>query len=330
MSALVEIKNLTKSYRKGGWFAKAQEKTILRKVTISLREHEILGLVGESGCGKTTLAKVILGLEPYQSGSVQVLKQELNKLNKAQFQHLRRDMQVVFQDPYSSLDPRMTVKQILSEPWDIHGLHKDKTIREEKLKELMQAVGLDPAHLHRYPHEFSGGQRQRIAIARALALAPKILVADEPVSALDVSVQAQILNLLKEISRQRGLSVLFISHDFGVARFLCDRIAVMYQGQIVECGPAEKLLKNPQHPYTEALLSAVPLPDPNLQKNREPVPTKYDLSLAESLCPYAARCHYYNVQVCEQPSALAETKEKGHQCACTRLPFQNDKSCYAV
>ena len=330
MNGLVEIKNLTKSYRKGGWFAKAQEKTILHDVTLSLQKHEILGLVGESGCGKTTLAKVILGLEPYQSGSVQVLGQELNKLNKAQFQRLRRDMQVVFQDPYSSLDPRMTVQQILSEPWDIHGLHKEGSVRAGKLKELMQSVGLDPAHLHRYPHEFSGGQRQRIAIARALALEPKILVADEPVSALDVSVQAQILNLLKEIARQRGLSILFVSHDFGVARFLCDRIAVMYQGQIVECGPAESLLKNPQHPYTEALLSAVPLPDPSLQKNREPVSGKMDLSLAGSMCPYAARCNYYNLQVCEQPLAMAETKEKGHLCACACLAFKDTKSRWSV
>ncbi len=330
MSAPVEIQNLTKSYRKGGWFSKAENKTILRGVSLSLQENEILGLVGESGCGKTTLAKVILGLENYQAGSVQVLGQELNTLSKAQFKNLRRNMQVVFQDPYSSLDPRMSVRQILCEPWQIHGLYKDKTERNEKLKELMQAVGLDMTHLDRYPHEFSGGQRQRIAIARALALDPKILVADEPVSALDVSVQAQILNLLKEISRKRGLSMLFISHDFGVARFLCDRIAVMYQGQLVECGPAESLLKNPQHPYTEALLSAVPLPDPALQKNREPVQGNYDLSLGGSMCPYAERCNYYNASACEQTLTLAETKEKGHLCACARLPFKESKSRFAV
>lgn len=331
MKPAVLIKHLCKFYRRGGWLSKSVEKQVLKEVNLTLEEHEILGLVGESGCGKTTLAKVILGLEPYQKGSVKVLGRELNQLSKAQFKELRRHMQVVFQDPYASLDPRMSVRQILSEPWDIHGLYKDKKERGEKLNALMRTVGLDPRHLGRYPHEFSGGQRQRIAIARALALEPQILVADEPVSALDVSVQAQILNLLKDISRQRGLSMLFISHDFGVARFLCDRVAVMYQGCVLELAPAEELLQNPQHPYTQALLSAVPVPDPSVQKQRQELPVVYEPKRAEeSSCPYAARCGYYDRQICGAANELKLVNQQNHYCACVRLPFEKVPSRWAV
>lgn len=327
----VEVKDLRKTYRRGGWFSgPSAEKVILQGVTLSLKEKEILGLVGESGCGKTTLAKVILGLEDYQGGCVRVEGKELRRLSKAGFKKLRRRLQVVFQDPYSSLDPRMNVRQILSEPWDIHGLYADRAARGQALQELMRSVGLDPAHLNRYPHEFSGGQRQRIAIARALALQPHILVADEPVSALDVSVQAQILNLLKEISRARALSMLFISHDFAVARFLCDRIAVMYQGRLLEEAPAEELLQNPQHPYTEALLSAVPVPDPQ-QPLREPLSVPAVPARAgECACPYAPRCPYYQASACDPAQPLLREVRAGHRCACVRLPFQNQKSRYAV
>lgn len=258
MTTPVEIKHLSKTYHSGGWFSSAADKTVLQDITLSLAKGEVLGLVGESGCGKTTLAKVILGLEDYQAGSVQVSGQELKTLSASDWKKLRRQLQVIFQDPYSSLDPRMSVRQILSEPWDIHGLYPNKKERKKVLEELLRSVGLSADMQARYPHEFSGGQRQRIAIARALALQPQILIADEPVSALDVSVQAQILNLLKDICKQRQISMLFISHDLAVARFLCDRLAVMYQGRIVEQAPAADVLVRPQHPYTQKLLSAVP------------------------------------------------------------------------
>lgn len=259
MTARIEISHLNKTYTRKPWlWGKVQEHPVLKDINLTLPENRVLGLVGESGCGKSTLCKVLLGIEEITAGTVHINGQNIGALSASAWQPLRRQMQVVYQDPYASLDPRMNVYQLLSEPLDIHGLHTDRNERESFLKELLSSVGLAASYLWRYPHEFSGGQRQRIAIARALALDPQILIADEPVSALDVSVQAQILNLLKEIKQKRKLSVLFVTHDFAVARFLCDEIAVMCQGKIVEQAPAEALFSHPTHSYTRRLLAAVP------------------------------------------------------------------------
>lgn len=266
MSLPIEIKHLVKTYIRHPWLGKRMEKEVLKDVSLTLQPGRVLGLVGESGCGKSTLCKVLLGIEKPTAGEVYVNGKDVARISKAQFKKLRREMQVVYQDPYSSLDPRMNVRQILSEPLEIHGLKKEKEEREKYLKELLEAVGLSDLFLTRYPHEFSGGQRQRICIARALALSPQILIADEPVSALDVSVQAQILNLLKRIKQQRNLSMLFVTHDFGVARFLCDDIAVMEQGKIVEFATAEELFCHPQNEYTKKLLASVPKADPALRE----------------------------------------------------------------
>ena len=258
MKSPLVVSHLSKTYERKPWLGKAFVKRVLTDVSLTLRPGTVLGLVGESGCGKSTLCKVILGIEPATSGTVEINGVDTAGLSAAAWRKLRRQIQVVYQDPYASLDPRFTVRRLLSEPLDIHQMYREKTGRETYLKELLGAVQLDAAFLDRYPHEFSGGQRQRIAIARALALKPQILIADEPVSALDVSVQAQVLNLLKDIQRARHLSVLFVTHDFAVARFLCDEIAVMCQGRIVEQAPAETIFTHPQQEYTRRLLAAVP------------------------------------------------------------------------
>ena len=251
-------------------------------VTFDIATGETVGLVGESGSGKSTTGYCILQLIKPTSGSVKFEGTELTSLGREDLRRMRREMQIVFQDPYSSLDPRMTVGDIVGEPLIVHGIGS-KRDRSARIRELLDVVGFNPTFTNRYPHEFSGGQRQRIGIARALALSPKLIVCDEPVSALDVSIQAQILNLLKDLQRDFQLTYLFIAHDLAVVRSMSDRIAVMNKGQLVEIGPAEQVYTNPQHDYTKALLSAVPIPDPRAMKERKAARRKLRHALAEGL-----------------------------------------------
>jgi oligopeptide transport system ATP-binding protein len=284
MTALLEVRNLVKRFpiRSGVLIERVVgEIAAVNNVSFEIAEGETLGLVGESGSGKSTAGYCILQLIKPTSGSVKFEGVELNELGREQLRKMRREMQIVFQDPYSSLDPRMTVGDIVGEPLIVHGIgtRKDRSVR---IRELLDVVGFNPSYTNRYPHEFSGGQRQRIGIARALALSPKLIVCDEPVSALDVSIQAQILNLLKDLQRDFGLTYLFIAHDLAVVRTMSDRIAVMNRGELVEIGPAEQVYTNPQHEYTQALLSAVPIPDPRAMKERKAARRKLRHALAEN------------------------------------------------
>jgi oligopeptide transport system ATP-binding protein len=261
---LLEVTELRKWFpvRRGlGRRGPADHVKAVDDVSFSISEGETLGLVGESGSGKSTTGYAILQLLKPTGGSVRFEGTELTTLKGAPLRRMRRQMQIIFQDPYSSLDPRLTVEKIVSDPLDVHGVG-DRASRRQRVRELLELVGFDPAHAHRYPHEFSGGQRQRIGIARALALEPKLLICDEPVSALDVSIQAQILNLLNDLQRDLGLTYLFIAHDLAVVRAVSDRIAVMRRGKIVELGDADDVYRDPQDPYTQALLAAVPVADP--------------------------------------------------------------------
>ncbi|HEX4343957.1 MAG TPA: ABC transporter ATP-binding protein [Solirubrobacteraceae bacterium] len=267
MSApLIEVRDLVKHFPAGRGIGRRGAGVVhaVDGLTFDVREGETLGIVGESGCGKSTTARLLLGLLRPTSGTVSVGGREISSLSRAQLRPLRRDMQMIFQDPYSSLNPRRTVGASIAEPFAIHGIAPGRAERRRRVQELMESVGLNPEHHNRYPHEFSGGQRQRVGVARAIALGPRIVVADEPVSALDASVQAQILNLLRGLQRDLGLTMVFIAHDLSVVRYMCERIAVMYLGRIVELADVDDLFAHPRHPYTAALLSAVPVLDPQL------------------------------------------------------------------
>lgn len=268
---LLEIKNLKLYFNEG----KKSEVRAVDDVSFDIYKGETLGIVGESGCGKSTTGRTIIRLYNATDGQVLYDGADVHsKKTKAELKEFNRKMQMIFQDPYASLNPRMKVLDIIAEGIDIHGLAKNPKERMERVYKLLETVGLNKEHINRYPHEFSGGQRQRIGIARALAVEPEFIIADEPISALDVSIQAQVVNLLKELQEERGLTYLFIAHDLSMVKYISDRIGVMYFGKLVEIGPAEKLYTSPLHPYTKSLLSAIPLPDPDYERNR--VRVSYD------------------------------------------------------
>jgi oligopeptide/dipeptide ABC transporter ATP-binding protein len=268
---ILEVRNLVKHFTIGGGIFGGEAAVIkaVDGVSFSIHRGETLGLVGESGCGKTTTGRCILQLEKATSGEILFEGRDLATLPAAELRKVRRRLQVIFQDPYSSLNPRMTVGQIIDEPLAVHGIVTDRAARSARVRELLGHAGLLPAMARRYPHELSGGQRQRVGIARALAMEPALIVCDEPVSALDVSIQAQIINLLEELQAEFGLTYLFVAHDLSVVRHISDRVAVMYLGKIMEITDRKTLYESPQHPYTRALLSAVPIPDPAVEAGRE-------------------------------------------------------------
>jgi oligopeptide/dipeptide ABC transporter ATP-binding protein len=317
MDHLVEVTNLKKYfYQGGGPFKKKDAIKALDDVSFNIKRNEILGLVGESGCGKTTCGKLILRLLNPTAGTICFDGKDITHLKQRQMVALRKKMMIIYQDPYGSLDPRMTIGAAIAEPMDVHKLALSKDEKENKIIEIMEKVGLTPDQINRYPHEFSGGQRQRIGIARALATNPSFIVADEPVSALDVSIQAQIINLLKDLQKDFGLTLLFITHDLSVIKHTSDRIAVMYAGKLVELASKQDLFSEPLHPYTQALLSAIPVPDPDRQTAYIPLTGEVpSLIHPPPGCRFHPRCTAATPACSQKEPELVEVK-KDHFVSC--------------
>ncbi|MDU1412941.1 MAG: dipeptide ABC transporter ATP-binding protein [Clostridium sp.] len=315
---IVEIKDLKKyfSVKKKSMSAPKQFVKAVDNVSFDIYEGETLGLVGESGCGKSTLGRTILKLYEPTSGEIIYKGQNIVKYKEKAMKPLRREMQIIFQDPYSSLNPRMNVFSIVSEALVEHKLYKKGDDLNKRVEEIIEQCGLSPYHIYRYPHQFSGGQRQRIGIARALALEPKFVVCDEPVSALDVSIQSQILNLMMDLQKKMGLSYLFISHDLSVVKHISDRVGVMYLGSIVELADKETLYKNPVHPYTKALLAAIPVPNPDRISEMNIIQGEIPSNVqTPSGCKFHTRCPYA-MKICKEENPVTKEIEKGHFCAC--------------
>ncbi len=319
---IIEVRDLVKHYpvTRGVVFKKTiGHVKAVDGVSFDLKAGETLGVVGESGCGKSTLARVLMNLEKPTGGQVLYKGQDISKLSGGALRRLRRQIQLVMQDPYTSLNPRMTVGDLIGEPFEIHPEVAPRGSRRTKVKELLDLVGLNPEHINRYPHQFSGGQRQRIGIARALALRPEVIVCDEPVSALDVSIQAQVMNLLEKLQAEFGLSYVFIAHDLSVVRHLSDRVAVMYLGKMVEIGTEDEIYERPTHPYTQALLSAVPVPDPTVRESKAIIRLQGDVPSPVSPpsgCRFRTRC-WKAQDVCAQEVPLLQIRPgSDHPSAC--------------
>ncbi len=320
---ILEIKNLKKHFDLG----KNQLLKAVDGVSFHVNRGETFGLVGESGCGKSTIGRTIIRLYSKTAGEVLFKGEEVHELSEKELFNFRKKVQMIFQDPYSSLNPRSTVREIISEPMEVHELYSNKKEQNERVYELLEEVGLNRDHANRYPHEFSGGQRQRIGIARALALEPDFIIADEPISALDVSVQAQVVNLLTRLQEEKGLTYLFIAHDLSMVKQISDRIGVMYLGNLVELTDSDRLYENPLHPYTQALLSAIPIPDPDVEESRERIILKGELPSPinpPSGCVFRTRCPFA-MDICKQEKPKWREIEDNHFVACHLYNEQLEK-----